>query len=217
METDRDMHDGKDFELIYKETAALPTPRISELVLQTAKYLKMREWYKAVIGLSWSINNEAEPSDSRVRYADSPKQVRATDVRACFMVLDPSPSNGQVLALFELPELSYGPTRDPGLNHFQFRHANVPALLERVQILMESGIVAHRAANHGPITSFYFCDPDMNVVELCSSNFDTVEEMMAFVQSDEFRRNPSGIEFDPHMFIDRYRAGEPVKQLLATK
>ena len=39
--------------------------------------------------------------------------------------------------------------------------------------------------------------------------------MAAFVQSDAFRANPSGIDLDRDEFIARYRAGTPVTELLA--
>lgn len=196
-------------------TAAQPAPRISEVVLQTARFAAMRAWYSAVLGLPWHLDNAREPATERARYADSPKQVRASDVRSCFMFLDRSQAHGQVLALFELPELAEGPSRDPGLNHLQFRHAGVPALIERVELLLAHGIEPHRASNHGPITSFYFTDPDLNVVELCSNNFDSAEKMQAFIASDAFRNNPSGIELDARAFIGRFRAGEPLERLLA--
>ncbi|QOZ81284.1 biphenyl 2,3-dioxygenase (plasmid) [Bradyrhizobium sp. CCBAU 53351] len=130
------------------------------------------------------------------------------------MFLDRSPVHGQVLALFELPELSDSPSRDPGLNHFQFRHANLAALLDRVELLLGAGLQAHRASNHGPVTSYYFSDPDQNVVELCCNNFDDAEKLKAFIDSDAFKNNPSGIDVDPKDFLARFRAGEPLDQLL---
>lgn len=195
-------------------TAGMSPPRMSELVLQTAQFDLMRAWYRAVLGLEWSITNEGSLPSSRARFKDSPKQVRASDVRSSFMFLDRSMVYGQVLALFELPELGAEPARDPGLNHIQFRHADLPSLFARVTLLLEHGIEAHRAANHGPMTSFYFCDPDMNVVELCSNNFDTAERLFGFINSDAFRRNPSGVDVDARAFLERYRGGEPLEQLL---
>lgn len=197
-----------------KQTTALPAPRISELVLQTSNYVGMREWYQAVLGLPWAVENQANVAGDRRRFPDSPKQVRASDVRSCFMFLDRSLTHGQVLALFELPELSPSPSLDPGLNHLQFRHASLPALLDRVELLMNHGIEAHRASNHGPMTSYYFCDPDSNVVELCCNNFDDAERLMAFINSEDFKRNPSGVDHDPRGFLERFRKGEPIDQLL---
>ncbi|MBR0706984.1 VOC family protein [Bradyrhizobium liaoningense] len=199
---------------LHKATAQLPSPRISEIVLQTAQYESMRDWYSAVLGLSWSIENPGGAPENRRRFAGSPKQTRASDVRSCFMFLDRSPVHGQVLALFELPELSGAPAIDPGLNHFQFRHANLAALFDRVELLLGSGLEAHRASNHGPVTSYYFSDPDQNVVELCCNNFDDPAKLKAFIDSDAFRKNPSGVDVDPKGFISRFRAGEPLHQLL---
>lgn len=195
-------------------TAPLTPPRISELVLQTAQFDLMKSWYRAVLGLDWAIDNAGTLPASRARFEDSPKQVRASDVRSCFMFLDRSLTQGQVLALFELPELASRPAQDPGLNHVQFRHADVPALFDRVEHLLAHGVEVHRASNHGPLTSFYFCDPDRNVVELCANNFDTPERLFGFINSDAFKRNPSGIDVDARAFIARFRGGEPLEQLL---
>ena len=54
----------------------------------------------------------------------------------------------------------------PGLDHVQFRHASLGALLDRYEILRDLGIKPHRTMNHGPSTSFYYRDPDGNGVEL---------------------------------------------------
>ncbi len=200
-------------ERLKPQTARLPSIRCSEIVLQTAKYQQMCDWYQAVLGLPWAVSNES-PQYSGTSYPGSPKQVRASDVRASFMFLDPDIHTGQTLGIFEVPGVSSSLSGDPGLNHFQFKHRDIHALMARIELLLAAGIKPHRAANHGPITSFYFCDPDLNVVELAVNNFPDREAFNAFVRSEQFRRNPSGVEIEPDDFIRRYKSGESTDQLL---
>lgn len=194
-------------------TARLRPVRCSEIVLQTANYERMRDWYQAVLGLPWAVSNDC-PERSGTTYPGSPKQVRASDVRASFMFLDPDIRTGQTLAIFEVPGLADAPCRDPGLNHLQFKHADLTGLMARIELLLAAAIKPHRASNHGPITSFYFCDPDLNVVELAINNFPDRQTFDAFVRSERFRRNPSGIELEPEDFVRRYKSGESPDRLL---
>jgi catechol 2,3-dioxygenase-like lactoylglutathione lyase family enzyme len=194
-------------------TAALPSTWISEVVLQTGRYDEMKPWYEAVLGQPWSfVNVPAKPAKPP---PEGEKQVRAADVRACFMRLAPGFPHGGTLALFEVPGTAAAPTRDPGLNHMQFKNRDLETLMKRIELLRDAGIHPQRCANHGPVLSFYFKDADRNVVEFCINNFDTAEEMMAFTRSERFQKNPSGLELDRDEFLKRYRSGEPPRQLLS--
>jgi hypothetical protein len=97
----------------------------------------------------------------------------------------------------------------------QLRHAELDVLVTRLELLRDAGIHPHRSANHGPMTSVYFRDPDENIVELCIDNFDTPEAMNTFIQSAKFKSNPSGIDIDRNEFISRHRSGMPKDRLLA--
>jgi catechol-2,3-dioxygenase len=190
-------------------TAALPGPWISEVVLQTGSYDVMKPWYGAVLSFENLPQRPAQPP------AEGEKQVRAADVRACFMRLAPAFPHGGTLAIFEVPGTRAAPTRDPGLNHMQFKNPDLDTLMKRIELLRDAGIHPQRSANHGPVLSFYFKDPDRNVVEFCINNFATAEEMMAFTRSERFQKNPSGLELDRDEFLKRYKSGEPHRQLLS--
>ena len=194
-------------------TANLPTTWISEVVLQTGRYDEMKTWYEAVLGQPWGFENK--PKVPAATPAEGEKQVKAADVRACFMRLGPGFPHGGTLALFEVPGTSLKLTRDPGLNHMQFKNRDLDTLMKRIELLRDAGIHPQRSSNHGPVLSFYFKDPDRNVVEFCINNFATAEEMMAFVRSERFQKNPSGLELDRDEFLRRYRSGEPPQQLLS--
>ncbi len=76
------------------------------------------------------------------------------------------------------------------------------------------GILPHRMANHGPGTSFYYRDPNRNIVELSASNFVTEAEYREFFTSEGYKRNPSGIEIEADAYIARYRSGVPLSELV---
>jgi catechol-2,3-dioxygenase len=193
------------------QARSLPPLQITEVVLQTSHYEEMRAWYPAVLGITWGYENTPKTSASE-KYKPGDKQVRASDVRASFTRV--GGAGGVTLALFELPWLSEPNHKEPGLNHLQFTEKDLDALMARIELLRDAGVHPHRSSNHGPVLSFYFKDPDGNIVEFCSRNFETAQEMQTFVASEAFRNNPSGIEIERDEFLERYRRGVPPKELL---
>lgn len=121
----------------------------------------------------------------------------------------------QMLAVFGVPSLPDEPGNGTGMHHFQFRTDSFAALADLYERLATLGVLPHRSSNHGPATSFYYRDPDANIVELSCANFATQAEELAYMESDFFRANPSGIEIDPAEYVRRYRDGEPAETLLA--
>lgn len=197
------------------QTSQLALPWVSEIVLQTNQFDLMKAWYEGVLGGHWFVENTPDPEVAvENHHGDGGKQVHAKDVRACFMRLPTVDPYGQVIALFELDWLAKAPGNDPGINHMQLKHHNLDALITRLEHLRDAGIDPHRSANHGPMTSFYYRDPDENIIELCIDNFKTQAEMMEIISSPTFRANPSGIDFDRDGFIQRYRSGVPERELL---
>lgn len=207
-----------DLDTLAQATAHLPSLRIAEIVLQTSRYQAIKDWYRAVLGRPWSVENEPKAAlKIEGQHGDGGKQVHASRVRSSFMILDldeAASPYGQLFAVFEIAGIGSGPTGDPGLNHMQFKHASLAGLIERVEILRNAGVRPHRSANHGPITSFYYRDPDHNVVELCCNNFDTFEAWQAYFESPGFKRNPSGIDLEFDAFLARYRSGIDTAELL---
>lgn len=150
-----EMQISPDFVALAAQTAKLPSLRIAEIVLQTARFDEMKKWYVAVLGRIWSIENEpGKPTNITGEHGDGGKQVHASRVRSCFMVMDKEAEAkpyGQLFALFAIPGIGTAPTKDPGLNHMQFKHESMDALIGRVELLRDAGVVPHRSANHGPI------------------------------------------------------------------
>ena len=135
---------------------------------------------------------------------------RAVDVRLGFFRI----TDSQVLGLFGIDSLAGADAAGPGLHHFQFGVAALGELVDQHEHMASIGIRPHRAANHGQATSFYFRDPDGNIVEFSCSNFDTMEEEIAFMSGPVFAANPSGLELNADRFVSRFRAGDPLDELL---
>jgi hypothetical protein len=57
----------------------------------------------------------------------------------------------------------------------------------------------------------YYRDPDGNEIETQVDNFDSVEEIAAFMEGPKFAENPIGTDFDPNDLIRRLESGEDEK------
>ena len=60
----------------------------------------------------------------------------------------------------------------------------------------------------------YYHDPDGNGVEIQVDNYADIADCKAFIRSPEFAANPLGVEFDPDVLAQRFRAGVPERKLL---
>lgn len=184
--------------------------QLSELVLKTACYDDMAAFYAHVFGHGPFYERAPDP-DAPPRPAGMPE--RAVDVRLGFFRIADAP-HSQVFALFGVESLSETESSGPGLHHFQFGVSGLGDLISQHEHMASIGVRPHRAANHGQATSFYYRDPDRNIVEFSCPNFTTVEEEVAFVSGPVFAANPSGLELDPDRFDARFRAGDSERELL---
>jgi catechol 2,3-dioxygenase-like lactoylglutathione lyase family enzyme len=177
-------------ETFVQATQDLPELRITEVVLQTARWQEMKDWYSAFLGVEPYFETET----------------------MCFRRV--SNAHNQLFVLFHFPDLQERPDAVTGLNHVQFKTQTLAEALDRYERLKAVGIVPTRSANHGPGTSFYYRDPDGNTMEISGPNFATEAEYRAYVQSDAFRRNPRGIAIDPDAFVAQFRSGTPQEELV---
>ena len=172
--------------------SVLPSMQLGEIVLKTSRYAQLKGWYRKMLGI--------DPFTEHV-----PEGVRAdgAPVRMCFFRLHFAFPFQQMIALFEVPGTRDRATNDPGLHHMQLRNATMGDLCERYRRLARDGVLPHRALNHGPSTSFYYRDPDHNVVEISAPNFATGEEMLASFRTESYLRNPAGFNVDPEELAAR--------------
>ena len=174
------------------ETKALPPMLIGEVVLKTARFESMNRWWQTVLGITPYLTSE------RFAFRRLPSEYPYT----------------QILLILNQPDLGGLESSGPGLDHVQFRHASLGALLDRYETLRDLGIKPYRSMNHGPSTSFYYRDPDGNGVELSAVNFPTEAEYSRFVTSDAFKKNIAGAAIDADEFVSKYRSGVPQSELV---
>ena len=185
--------------------------KISETILKTANVERMKAWYKTVLGVGPFFERTPDPG---TRPLDLGGQTRASDLKMCFFRLSTDYPYIQTLGIFEEPGTAAEPPKGvPGLHHMQLMCGSVAELVEKYEELGRNGLRPHRSANHGPMTSFYYRDPDGNNVEVTAQNYPTLEAMVAFMATDGFKNNPSGAEIDPADFVKRFHDGVPAEEL----
>ena len=185
--------------------------KISEAILKTGQLDRMKSWYTRMLGVGPYFEH-SPPEGSKP--ADFGGQTRATDLRMCFFRLSEDFPFLQTIGIFEEPGTLESPEkRNPGLHHLQLMAASLDDLCDKYEELRDAGLKPHRSANHGMMTSFYYRDPDNNVVEITVQNFATFDEMATFMASEGFRDDPSGDEIEPDTFVGWFRKGVPVDEL----
>jgi hypothetical protein len=183
--------------------------RISETILKSARIVEMRAWYRTVLESEPTIEHMPEGEQ---RFADG--SPRASGMRLCFFELNEDFPYTQTIGIFEIPGTALAMANDsPGLHHMQLHAGSMDSLVGRCEALAAQGIRPRRSMNHGISMSFYYADPDGNTVELTANNHATLQEHRAYLRSEAFRANPSGVLIDPEDFWRRFRAGEPIERL----
>ena len=173
-----------------------PRPHLSEIVLKTKRYQEMRDWYATFL--------DTEPGVER----DRPEKASWTGAMsiAFFQLVDDFPYM-QVLGVFEVDDTELTPGTDPGLHHSQFMHTTLDELFDNFDRLKAAGLNPAQTWNHGPVTSFYYEDPDGNLMEITAANYPTKEEFFGYFQTEAYKQNISGIPIDAEAYIAKYRDG----------
>lgn len=183
------------------------TFKISETILRTSRLDDMKTWYRQVLGVDTFFEHapteDTKTPDGRAR------------PRLCFFRLSLDYPYVQTIGIFEEPGTAPAAAEgSPGLHHMQLMAASIADLCNKYEELLGHGVRPHRASNHGPITSFYYRDPDGNNVEVTAQNFPSLEAMDEFMASAAFKANPSGAAIDPGDFVRQFRSGVPVAELI---
>ena len=163
--------------------------KFAHVVLKTANYNAMIEWYATVLHARVAFRNDF----------------------IAFLTYD---DEHHRVAIINTPG---SPAPDPaaaGVHHIAFTYAGLGDLLSTYRRLKESGIEPARCINHGPTTSMYYRDPDGLRVELQIDNFATAEEAHAYLTGRDFADNPIGVIYDPEQLIRDYEAGLALDDLL---
>lgn len=100
-----------------------------------------------------------------------------------------------------------------GVYHIAFTLDSLADLAAKYEALKALGVEPHWPVNHGMSTSMYYFDPDGNELELQVNNFDTAEEALAFMATEEYARNPIGVDIEIDDWLRRVKSGEDESSL----
>ena len=158
------------------------------VVLKTARFKEQVHFYKIILNAKEVMGNE----------------------EMSFLTYDQEHHRIAIANFKEMPDLD---PQAAGVDHFAYAFSSLGYLLANYIRLKSEGIQPYWCINHGPTTSLYYRDHDGNQVELQNDNFDTHEELIHFFDTDAFRANPLGVQFDPDRLVELYRAGRSEDEL----
>lgn len=168
--------------------AAASPAKLAHVVLRTRQYEPMVQWYKSVLAAEASF--EVPGALSFLTYDDEHHRI----------------------AIALSPDAKERPPLAEGLEHIAFTYAGLGDLISTYERLRDLDIRPFWTINHGPTMSFYYRDPDDNQIELQVDNFETREEVNAFLAT-EFPKNPIGVDFDADDLAQQFHAGVPESEL----
>ena len=165
-----------------------PPIKFAHVVLKTAKYRAMIDW--------WCNFLEAE--------------VRHGNEFITFMSYD---DEHHRLALINVPDVGDRPRNAAGLEHVAFTYATLDDLLVHYERMRAQGAKPYFMVHHGMTLSAYYRDPDGNQVETQVDAL-SLDDADAFMNSAVFAANPIGIKVNFDSIVARRRSGESVESLL---
>ena len=135
-------------------------PKLQHYGLATANLEAMIDWYQKVLGMT--VNRRVTP----------PAGTQGGPPFSAFAFISNDELDHRIV-FFEMPGAVVDPDkrRHTGLQHVAFEYASLDDLLGTYVRLKGLGILSLWAADHGLGTSFYYEDPDRNVVEINVNNY----------------------------------------------
>ena len=112
------------------------------------------------------------------------------------------------LAILRVPGLRPSSRARAGVDHVAFTYRSLAELLSTYVRLKDAGITPVWTTHHGATLSFYYADPDNNMAELQVDVHENVEDLEAYLASEDFNLNPVGVDFDPEEIRARFEKGE---------
>ena len=163
--------------------------KLAHYVIRAKRFEEMLAWYRRVFHLKTSFEAPV----------------------IAFLTYDEEHHRIAFLNTSHLPEPD---TLRTGIDHIAFTYRSIGDLLNTYARLRDAGITPFWCINHGMSTSMYYRDPDGNEVELQVDNFPSMDDCKAWFSSDAFAANPIGVQFDPDVLLQMFRAGAPERELV---
>ncbi|MBX7484119.1 VOC family protein [Qipengyuania qiaonensis] len=172
----------------------VPGPVPAHVVYRTRRMVEMLTWYETVFGAKPVYRNEA----------------------LAFLAYD---EDHHRFAIADLDIIAPGGRADDrgtiGVDHVAYDVSSMRDLLEAWSDLKQAGITPYWCVNHGMSASLYYADPDSNQLEFSVDCFAAKSDCSAYFAAMTADTNPVGVEFDPADWLERLRAGEDERALLA--
>ena len=168
-------------------------PKLQHFGLVTANLDTMLDWYHKVLGMT--VNNSSKvPAEIQGRMPFS---------ATAFI------SNDEVhhrMALFEVSGIVNNPdkSKHTRVQHIAFDYETLDDLLNTYARLKNLGILPVMAMDEAVNTSFYYLDPDQNLIELNINNYDS-----EWTGTEAIRTLHAGVrsEVDPDKMIEVRKEG----------
>ena len=167
-------------------------PVLHHVTFKTTRLQEMQDWYETVVG--------CKPSFS------APIAAWTTNDTA-----------NHRIAFLALPGIEEDPDKikHANMHHTAFEFGTHQALFDNYERLADGGILPVICLDHGLTMSFYYADPDDNLVELQADNFGNWVHSTRWMQiSEDFKNNPIGVEVDPPKMIKALKDGMALSDLL---
>ena len=117
------------------------------------------------------------------------------------------------VGIFAMPGTEPKTPNSAGLAHVCFAFGTLRELATSYTQRKAHGITPSWCVNHGPTASMYYTDPDGNEIKAQVENYDDINNVKKFLESDNFRMNPIGTDFDPETLIKQLSLGEDEKEI----
>jgi catechol 2,3-dioxygenase-like lactoylglutathione lyase family enzyme len=176
-----------------KPSAEVIAPVLHHINLKTTRKDEMVAWYRTVCGMS-------------VNY-DSPFGAFLTNDRA-----------NHRIALLAPPGLKPDRHRreHDGLHHSAFEYDSLEDLDASYRRMLGEGIEPLLCINHRNTISYYYEDPDGNLVELQCDAFGDWDKSTAWMKKEllEITEHQLGVIVDPALVSEDVQAGVPIDEIL---
>ncbi|MEM9408557.1 MAG: VOC family protein [Acidobacteriota bacterium] len=162
----------------------IPPSYVHHIFFFTKRLPAMSKFYKLVLGCEPFFENEL--------YA--------------WLTFDPQDHHRIALAQAPPHMADRAPEQD-GFDHAGYQYRDPEELFATYERLAALGIEPFWCTNHGGTMSFYYKDPDGNGLELQYDNYESMEELVAWMQGGDFAKNPVGVDVDPKRLAQAHRDG----------